>query len=82
MSHVAVHHHSTAKRAGIHRWRIAAALGVVGILVGSASAQFSFAPHVIYPTATGARPNGIAVGDLNGDVRPDLAGVWARARSV
>src|SRR5436190_2977464 len=45
----------------------------VGILVGTGNGGFVAAPASPIPDGTNTFPQGLAVGDLNGDARPDIA---------
>jgi FG-GAP-like repeat/Abnormal spindle-like microcephaly-assoc'd, ASPM-SPD-2-Hydin len=45
----------------------------IGILVGTGNGGFAAAPASPIPDGTNTFPQGLAVGDLNGDTRPDIA---------
>src|SRR4051794_2204207 len=45
----------------------------IGILVGTGNGGFAPAPASPIPDGTNTFPQGLAVGDLNGDTRPDIA---------
>src|SRR5207245_1054686 len=67
------------------RWRPAGAFALYALLIISslpAAGQtlVSFAPAVDF--ATGANPAGVAIGDINGDGRPDLVTVNTGANTI